>query len=762
MPHILNVAPVIFEGGAITIEKVAYSKELFDQLHLSHRRSHLIKRSGDNIRLIPLRADAPVYGGEPVTVNLKDDLSLVASLAREAMYRHLLHKDCWVSGMKPISYLVTRKNLLEECMPANVTHVKGLGVYAKWEVDFRVVNPSGTAPFVGMSICISTAPRIAINCQMLLAAGFPIVGSYVGVSHSGKNPELKPHFLTIGKVSRVLGNGIIELEDVKEGYESQVDPITVFLEPREDILEKCIRFYYRENAEQILGNLERKTSAFHTGKSKYDKLHAGLKAFSEFNLNLVDNVPFRLGDFMTDATLSGRHFKIFTAEKPLFVFSVGGSHNSPYNDFGLQKYGPYSKEFHSPAKPRICIVCQAKKKGQVEIIFQKFLNGITPVAYGSSGKTYEFTGLKTKYYLQDCNFEFFISSDDSAGAYNKAITEALRAASNGKSWDIALVQIDQNFRSRPPDNNPYLIAKSRFVSQGVPVQEFTLESLGLPDDKVVWTLNNMALATYAKLGGVPWLLAADKPIAHEVVFGIGSSNVQNSRFGQRERMIGITTVFTGDGNYFLNNISAAVPADDYFETLLTNLRTTMEQVKKFYNWQARDTVRLIFHAFKTFKDTEANAVKQVMGELGDYDVEFAFVHVAATHQYQLFDTTQQGIGQSKKGVYAPQRAKYLQLSEHVSLVSLTGAQELKKAADGLPQPVQLILHRDSTFTDMTYLSRQVVKFGSHSWRSFQPAPMPVTVYYSQLMAQMIGQLSSISTWNSDALFNKIGKTRWFL
>jgi hypothetical protein len=188
----------------------------------------------------------------------------------------------------------------------------------------------------------------------------------------------------------------------------------------------------------------------------------------------------------------------------------------------------------------------------------------------------------------------------------------------------------------------------------------------------------------------------------------------------------------------------------------------MARVQTTYNWQPRDVVRLIFHAFKTFKDAEANVVKQVVSELGDYNVEFAFVHVAETHPYLMFDTGQAGLGAFNKGIFAPERGKYLLLSEHTSLVSLTGPQELKKASDGLPGPIQLILHRDSTFKDLTYLSKQVLKFGAHSWRSFTPSSMPVSVYYSQLMAQMLGQLNGISHWNPDALYNKIGTTRWFL
>nr|GFA56177.1 hypothetical protein [Tanacetum cinerariifolium] len=185
----------------------------------------------------------------------------------------------------------------------------------------------------------------------------------------------------------------------------------------------------------------------------------------------------------------------------------------------------------------------------------------------------------------------------------------------------------------------------------------------------------------------------------------------------------------------------------------------MLSVKRDLNWQPRDTVRLIFHAFKEFQYAEADAVKRVMSELGDYNMEYAFVHVAQDHPFLFFDTDKNGTGIYNKGAYAPSRGQYVALSWRQTLVSLTGGKELKQASDGLPAPVQLILHRDSTFKDMTYIAKQVVNFAAHSWRGFHPSPMPVTVSYSQLVAKMLGQLANVDCWSPDAILNRIGTTR---
>ena len=78
----------------------------------------------------------------------------------------------------------------------------------------------------------------------------------------------------------------------------------------------------------------------------------------------------------------------------------------------------------------------------------------------------------------------------------------------------------------------------------------------------------MGLATYAKLNGMPWLIRASCPIAHELVIGLGSAHIGEGRLGDSERVVGITTVFSGDGNYCVYALSRAVSFENYEEEVL--------------------------------------------------------------------------------------------------------------------------------------------------------------------------------------------------
>ena len=52
--------------------------------------------------------------------------------------------------------------------------------------------------------------------------------------------------------------------------------------------------------------------------------------------------------------------------------------------------------------------------------------------------------------------------------------------------------------------------------------------------EIEYILNNLSLAMYAKLGGIPWTLAPNTDLAHEIVVGIGSARLTDSRRGAGE------------------------------------------------------------------------------------------------------------------------------------------------------------------------------------------------------------------------------------
>ncbi len=258
-------------------------------------------------------------------------------------------------------------------------------------------------------------------------------------------------------------------------------------------------------------------------------------------------------------------------------------------------------------------------------------------------------------------------------------------------------------------------------------------------------------------------------IAHELVIGLGSHTEQSGRFSERTRHVGITTVFSSDGGYHLSERTGVVPFEEYADELTESLKRTIERVREEDNWKSSDRVRLIFHVFKPLKDVEAKAIKDAVEGMDLENVVYAFVHIAPFHPFLIFDRTQEGLPKyqqdqsRRKGIMGPSRGVHLKLGDHDSLVVFAGASELKKASDGLPRACLLKLHDDSTFRDMTYLARQAFDFTAHTWRIMSPEPFPITIKYSDLIAQRLTGLKQVDGWDDDAIrFRDIGRTPWFL
>jgi hypothetical protein len=754
---VLNIAPIEVPDSTIQVGVFTYHSETghddLTRLRQKHRGTHAIARRHDLIVCLPRVRDAPLVGEAQQELPLRENLSLVAALLRETLVDHLhdLHRP--VIAHRPVTFLAIN-DLLKEALPYGLTTPAWLALFPRYELDVRLFFFANKEPFLGLAIDSRTSRRVTASCDQLIAAGINIKGFYVGRMCPDADPRLEPRFDILGRVSALHADEL-QLDDAREGI-SSVKMQHCYAEPSAHTFANLLDQVFLTRAGDVRAALFQRAAARRIGPAKLEDLRKGVGYLARQPLEVSPGITVSVGPLLERDALP----KFETAPKPVYVFDPTGAQTDTWADRGIQKCGPYSQQTFSKNCPRIAVVCQATAKGRVEQFLHKFFTGqkhpkknLGPFDNGFVGK-YRLDGVSTK---------FFLTNSPTGDAYQRAAHEAI---SDEERWDLALVQIEREFRELDGTNNPYLVTKHAFLTHQTPVQEFTLETASLWEGQLAYALNNMALATYSKLGGTPWLLRCDRAIAHELVIGIGSAQVGEGRLGNRERVVGFTTVFSGDGDYRIANRSQAVPYQKYGEELLATLKDTVVSVSRDMNWQDGDHVRLVFHAFKPFRNIEAEAVKDLMNTLGRYDVDFAFLEISERHPYLLFDENQNGVydyeTKRTKGVYAPDRGQMLKLSKSEVLIVLTGPRDVKRPEDGLPSPVLIRLHQESTFTDTTYLARQVYAFANHSWKSFFPGSLPVTVQYSEMIAGLLGKLGRLPNWNADVLWGRIGRSRWFL
>jgi hypothetical protein len=760
----LNIAPVVFDDAEVRVGLLPYeSGEQLARLRLAHGATHIFRRiGGTRIEAVAFVVGAPDVGDSFKRVRIKRELLLAAALMRNALIGHLHALPRRVFDFRPVTFLAdeSKENLLKKALPTGAACPDWLSVCPMYEADVRVYHFDGQEPFVGMALNVFTRRRNTRTCQGLLADGFRVEGYYVCRQLPSSDRRIQPRIRLAGRVERVE-SGSLFLSDHRPD-EDTIDAADAYIESA--AFEALVRHALGGHAAAALERLDGLLTAFGTGPSRLERLRAICRYFCDLRLEIAPGVTCHATSYLSQ-TDNARFPRIDKAPPVVYVFDSSGSKTDSWHERGVDKFGPYSAPTFTPTRPRICVVCQRDHKGRIEQFVKKFLRGVTSPG---TGRTPFAKGFIRKYDLEDASTDFYETDGASVSAYRKAVYRAVVGQTEqGIRYELALVETEERFHSLRGAENPYLVTKAEFMGHQIPVQEFEIETTEIPDRRLQYVLNNMALATYAKLGGVPWLIRAQPPIAHELVIGIGSARVGDGRLGESQRVVGITTVFSGDGNYCVSTLSRAVQYEDYAAELLTSLKNTFGRLSKGMGWQPKEHVRLVFHAFKPLKEAEEDAVKALIKSLGNYDVEYAFLHVVEDHPILLFDETQKGEraiegGQGMKGVYAPERGRFLRLSRHEVLITLTGPREVKKASDGMPRPVLLRLGRGSTFNDMTYLTRQVNTFACHSWRSYFPSPLPVTILYSELIARLLGNLSTLPQWNPSLMLGRIGEGRWFL
>jgi argonaute-like protein len=720
------------------------------ELRGEHGATHLFYASGDAIACIPLTPNASLIGEKKQFTTITD-FQLANALARNALFEFFKNANHTVVAHRPVTVLLEKHNLANARQDV-------FGVFPEYTLDVRPLAPHEGQITSGVLIGFAIRFVFLKTAADLLEAGVPLEGLYV-VRVLEEDAEVPTPFERryLGRIEAVC-NGIATLSD-SDAQEVALDKC--YLEGSRGNIEVVGRTLLGDGYNAFSNAIHEETYRVMGAEHQVQRLNelgAWLEKKSPLpccaGLNIrVHKTPHEC-QRGTDAGTS----HIF--QSPNCVLRPGGSITVPWPvDKQIDQHGPYDAESFPDKRVRIAVICPQEYVGEVGQFLRQFKDGV----HSNDENTPFRQGFVRKYHLNGCEFAFHEVRRTSASlsleeGYKAASLEALKDKPH-----LAVAVIREQYRNLPDSSNPYYTTKARMMAQGVPVQLIEIETVR--QTGIAYILNNIGLAMYAKLGGIPWTLAPNQDLAHEIVVGIGSARLGNSRRGAGERVIGITTVFSGDGQYLLANNTQEVSSEQYLDALTTSLNETVTELRSRFGWKQRDRVRFIFHqSYKKYKDVEAEAVKRFAASLADFDVQYAFVHVSDSHNWMLFDPSSHGVkwGRSMKGKMVPQRGQCVPLGPNTALLTLSGPYQVKTGHHGCPHPVLVSIHEDSTFKSLDYLARQVFNLSFMSWRGFTPSTLPVSISYSNLIVDLLGHLRHVKNWNPETLATALKERRWFL
>lgn len=758
----LNFAPIRLENKEYTIYRIPYlDKNQLEDLREKYNSCNSFFRHGEYIYHSPMSQKNFFSGGEKVTINANKNPIITKSLIHHILFRHFYQiADLKFTGFDSITFFSTNaskrqsNDSLYAIIDDKLRHQ--IGYWRGTKLDTRVLD-NGLEQTFGLTINVLYEWKVKVNCKELAKKGLDITKRFAIVYK-------RYNTFTIARlIGKIVDHNqeyiFVEKDDNVQKY--QIDE--VFLENsyqnRQDILETVMG---HSKAQEVFRYLYDKTIERRGGKKVSQTINGVLTFLRKKKYTNHHGFTFVVSDFLKEGSLK---WETKTFSKPSYVFNIQGNHTNSWHDGGLEKYGPYSAESFPYEKPKVIIICRKDTKGDITQFFGKFLSGVRITSTNVNKRQPFEQGFLNKYRLSGLDHVVYTTKDESIAEYDRVIRQAIE---ENERIDIALVETCEKFKELPATDNPYYFTKAKLLQNAIPSQEVLNETMKINNNSLAYVLNNMSLAFYAKLGGKPWLIPNVPNIDHEMVIGIGNKVFKKDRFLNQSRVVGITTIFSGDGNYEFSNTSKDVPYEEYLQELLISLKANIKQVRTKNNWQKGDTLRLIFHVFKPFSEQEIDTIESVIGSLenDDFQVEYAYLTISHNHPFLLLDESQIGVKDYRargknKGVGQPLRGKNIKLDEYNFLLQLIGPQEVKTYRQGLSSPVLIKLHPKSTFKSLEYLTRQIYQFSHISWRSFLPSSLPVTLDYSNQIASILGNLREIEHWNSAGLM-KLKYKAWFL
>jgi hypothetical protein len=752
---VANVLPVEFAFDSVDLmERDIVDGEGLRALRESLAPDWSVQWEGTKVYFLRLADQADeIPGTAPSALAVGENLRLLARLTTDALVRRFPTYE--PLRRKPFTFVGRKQQLMD-----GVDEVIGVAhpllgefrIWPKYSLDARVVEVRPSAAFVGLIVDLATRWEITADLEALQAAGVDLTGLFVVRRHP--DPELRP---LVGRIGTVH-HGVVNLSESTSDTQS-VSVSSVMLEGRREAFARCLRRLLGPKVARYDEHRDKKMGELLGGPPLLAEIKRVATLLGEQPLELAQGLTCSVGEPL-QITNSPDYKSVVATRQLDYCFDPARTKRHRYAWPGLESYGPFSRDTFARPSPQILVVFPQAAQGAVEKFVRSLRDGLP------GQKAYQ-AGFTKTFGLVNPRFDMLAvppgADRTSARAYRQAIEGAL---ARGDLPDAALVIVTDQAGDLPDEVNPYLHSKAMLLMAGVATQHARLSKISSQPGSLQYILQNLSIALYAKMRGVPWTVDHDLTIADELVIGIGTAELSDSRIQERHRYVGITTVFRGDGNYLLGQLSREATYSEYPAVLRESTRSILEELRQRNGWQPGDTVRVVIHAARPPRNLDfALLMHEAVQAVGkDQHIEFAFVTVSHDHPFALFDTTQRGQQTSKgtKGEFVPDRGLIVQNSRYSRLITTTGLTLVKRAGLPLARPIQVHLHRQSSFTDLHYLSEQVLKFTGLSWRSTTPAADPVTIYYSELIARHLARLRAVPGWSPTLLDARLRTSKWFL
>lgn len=299
----------------------------------------------------------------------------------------------------------------------------------------------------------------------------------------------------------------------------------------------------------------------------------------------------------------------------------------------------------------------------------------------------------------------------------------------------------------------YYECKAQLLKQGFLSQNVTLDLLD-NESQFNWSAANIALASFVKLGGTPWVLGG-VDLDQDLIIGLGRAYLYDPTTRSNSGYIAFTACFTAMGSLkFVNLGELANSRTTYLSTLAKVIEASIDEATGHGQIIRSITV----HAPKEMAKEEMATIRDVLNsESREYQVHPLAVKITDESQYFVVDKD------SSYGI--PARGTVVKTTDRDILLYTEGRDEVSPWSRRLPVSLRVTSEYDLlTEQQARSVLQQVNDLSQINWRGFNARSRPISIHYASLIAKLLSHIprSVVADLQQRSSSDLLRERMWFL
>ena len=472
-------------------------------------------------------------------------------------------------------------------------------------------------------------------------------------------------------------------------------------------------FHFRLAKDQHLNKivLQRSLSLGADGRENINYYADNYKKLHSFVTNFIPRLfPLSLKNEIAVET-NFRELEAKRLDSKKYIFKDNKVDTSQFQ--GIKKNGPLE---NMDSKSLISFMYRSEDKN---ISYELY--------YALKGKKYTtFTGMENM-------FSFSLGKEHVTGIslpdYSKqsiiAAISQMKAIANGRRvLPLLIVPWSRLERTDEGDGN-YFRIKHQFLSEEIPTQFVSLQRIHARDS-LKWSISNIGLAIFSKLGGIPWKLQP----THDkcLIIGIGQAH-RIKEDGGIDRYYAYSVLLDSSGLYdSIKVLSKSEEKDQYLDGLTKNIKQVILNKATKYE-------RFVIHTSFKLRIDEIEAITQGLEEVfNDTKKEIVVLKFNDNGRYFGFSLSSNSKVPFESSCVSLGKGQYLVWFEGLQYHNPTIRRRIAK-----PMHIEFTYssQRLTTEEEISFL-QDAINISGANWRGFNAKSSPISVYYAKIIADYIG------------------------